>query len=85
MGVTVQRQFQHAADGGRILRQLYYARYVDWGKCRVLDYSYPFELEADSAPFFHDRSIHYSSPSFGYVVRAISVCTVSEADHNATI
>ncbi|GHJ85017.1 hypothetical protein NliqN6_1419 [Naganishia liquefaciens] len=30
MGVTYVRTFKHAADGAPVLRQVFYARYVDW-------------------------------------------------------
>ncbi|KAH8082750.1 hypothetical protein HD553DRAFT_314133 [Filobasidium floriforme] len=30
MGVALQRQFENAADGSRVLRQVFYARYIDW-------------------------------------------------------
>ena len=32
MGIAFQRQFENAADGSRILRQVFYARYIDWCK-----------------------------------------------------
>ena len=31
MGIAIQRQFQNAHDGARVVRQLFYARYIDWG------------------------------------------------------
>jgi len=30
MGIAFQRQFENAKDGSRILRQVFYARYIDW-------------------------------------------------------
>jgi len=30
MGIAIQRQFQNAHDGARVVRQLFYARYIDW-------------------------------------------------------
>jgi hypothetical protein len=35
MGVALQRQFENAADGSRVLRQVFYARYIDWCKSDV--------------------------------------------------
>lgn len=36
MGVALQRQFENAADGSRVLRQVFYARYIDWCKSDVI-------------------------------------------------
>jgi bacteriorhodopsin len=30
MGITWVRQFKHASDGAPIIRQVFYARYIDW-------------------------------------------------------